>query len=337
MTQGILLVGGMGTRLLPLTQSVPKPMLPVAGLPVTEHQLMAAKTAGITSIVLAASYLSDVFIPYFGDGSKWGIDLKYAVEEEPLGTGGAIRNASRLLNEDEPIAIFNGDVLSSHNLAAQIEQHLARDADVTLHLTRVSDARPYGCVPVDVNGRVEAFLEKMEKPLTDTVNAGCYIFHPRTLREIPENEVVSVERATFPQLVAAGRRVFGFIDNSYWLDIGTPGTLLQGSIDLVQGNAQAPALDRLQIDRHQGRYVAMPGSRIASSSQITGGCAIGRDVEVAEDTKLNASIISDGAVVLSGASLNRCFVSVDAIVPTGSNFSDSYIDKEGGVTLIAGK
>lgn len=175
MAVGILLVGGFGTRLMPLTRHTPKPMLPVAGLPVTEHQLAMAKSAGITTVVLATSYLSEVFIPYFGDGSEFGMTLLYAVEKEPLGTGGAIRNAADLLGRDESIVIFNGDVLSSHNLRGQIDFHEKNSADVTLHLTNVDDARAYGCVPMDSNGRVSAFLEKMENPPTNTINAGCYV------------------------------------------------------------------------------------------------------------------------------------------------------------------
>jgi len=144
MAVGILLVGGFGTRLMPLTKNTPKPMLTVAGLPVTEHQLAMAKKAGITTVVLATSYLSEVFIPYFGDGSKWGMKLLYAVEKEPLGTGGAIRNAAKLLSGDESVVVFNGDVLSSHNLALQIQEHEENGADATLHLTAVEDARTYG-------------------------------------------------------------------------------------------------------------------------------------------------------------------------------------------------
>ena len=141
MTVGILLVGGFGTRLMPLTKQTPKPMLTVAGLPVTEHQLAMARNAGITTVVLATSYLSELFIPYFGDGAKWGMKLLYAVEKEPLGTGGAIANAAKLLASNESVVVFNGDVLSSHNLHEQIRQHEANSADVTLHLTAVEDAR----------------------------------------------------------------------------------------------------------------------------------------------------------------------------------------------------
>ena len=137
MTVGILLVGGFGTRLSPLTNRTPKPMLPIANLPVTEHQLLVAKAAGITKVVLATAYLAETFTPYFGDGAKWGIELKYALESEPLGTGGAIRNAAELIfseiSENEPIVVFNGDVLSRHDLAAQIKLHQTSSAAVTLH------------------------------------------------------------------------------------------------------------------------------------------------------------------------------------------------------------
>jgi mannose-1-phosphate guanylyltransferase len=149
---------------MPLTKNTPKPMLTVAGIPVTEHQINMAKAAGITRIVLATSYLAELFTPYFGDGSKWGMQIQYAVEQSPLGTGGAIRNAAKLIDSSESIVILNGDVLSSHNLTEQIRQHEAHDADVTLHLTKVEDARAYGCVPTEQNGRVSAFLEKMENP-----------------------------------------------------------------------------------------------------------------------------------------------------------------------------
>ena len=146
MAEGILLVGGFGTRLRPLTTYKPKPMLPIATLPVTEHQLAIAKRAGINTIVLATAYLSEVFIPYFGDGSKWGMQIKYAVENEPLGTGGAIRNAAQLLSGDEDVVVFNGDVLTNHDLIKQLNSHIDNKAALTLHLTPVEDARAYGCV-----------------------------------------------------------------------------------------------------------------------------------------------------------------------------------------------
>lgn len=315
MTLGILLVGGMGTRLMPLTRDMPKPMLPLAGLPVTEHQLLAAKRAGITTIVLATSYLSEVFTPYFGDGSKWGLDVRYAVEETPLGTGGAIKNAAAALNltagSDEPIVIFNGDVLSSHNLGKQIQQHVANRADVTLHLTHVDDARAYGCVPVDENGRVTAFLEKMENPITNTINAGSYVFHPFVIETIAANSVVSVERDVFPALVTAGKKIYGYVEDAYWLDIGTPRALLAGSKHLVGGEFKADAT-----------------SAIAVSATLQDGTSVGERCNVDENVLISGSIICAGVDVGAGSEIRNSFVAPGSHVPKDSKIIGNYYSNE---------
>ena len=310
MAVAILLVGGFGTRLMPLTKNTPKPMLTVAGVPVTEHQLAMAKSAGITEIVLATSYLSKVFIPYFGDGSKWGMKIKYAVEEKPLGTGGAIRNAAQLLESDESVVVLNGDVLSSHNVAEQIRQHEAHDADVTLHLTEVKDARAFGCVPTDSDGRVSAFLEKMENPLTNQINAGCYVFNPRVISTIPLDTVVSVERETFPQLVESGAKVFGYLEIAYWLDIGTPRALLKASVDIV---------------KRSGDFLAMPGSTIDPTAVITGGSCIGPNSSVGAGAVIDGSIIEAGCVVGPNARITDSFVATGAKVDNGAKITSSCV------------
>ncbi len=310
MAVAILLVGGFGTRLMPLTKNTPKPMLTVAGVPVTEHQLAMAKAAGITEIVLATSYLSEVFTPYFGDGSKWGMRIKYAVEKEPLGTGGAIRNAAKLLGTNESVVILNGDVLSSHSLAEQIHQHEAHDADVTLHLTEVEDARAFGCVPTDGDGRVTAFLEKMENPVTNQINAGCYVFNPRIISTIPLDTVVSVERETFPQLVDSGAKVFGYLENAYWLDIGTPRALLKASIDIVT---------------RSGQFLAMAGSTIDPTAVITGGSCIGPNSSVGAGAVIDGSIIEAGCVVGLNARITDSFVATGAKVDNGAKITSSCV------------
>ncbi|MBI3429571.1 MAG: NDP-sugar synthase [Actinobacteria bacterium] len=329
MAQGILLVGGLGRRLMPLTQTLPKPMLPVAGLPVAEHQLIRAKKAGITSLVLATSYLSEIFVSYFGDGSRWGMEIRYAIEREPLGTGGGIRNAAQFLNGDESIVIFNGDVLSSHDLAGQIRMHEERSADVTMHLTHVADARAYGCVPVDESDRVTAFLEKMEVPVVNTINAGCYVFSPRVIEEIPAGKSVSIEREIFPDLVKHGRPIFGLIDDSYWIDIGTPKALIQGSIDVVRGIANADALEGAKISYRSNEYIAMEGAVIASDARVSGGSSIGPHVNISSSAQVNGSIVCAEAQVFEGASILGCFVAEGAIVEAGVVYSNKYVSLEG--------
>ena len=312
MAVAILLVGGFGTRLMPLTRNTPKPMLTVAGLPVTEHQLMMAKAAGIKEIVLATSYLSDVFTPYFGDGSQWEMSIKYAVEKEPLGTGGAIRNAAQLLDTQESVVILNGDVLSAHDLSEQIRQHEAHDADVTLHLTQVEDARAFGCVPTDADGRVTAFLEKMDNPVTNQINAGCYVFNPRVISSIPLDTVVSVERETFPQLVAQGAKIFGYLENAYWLDIGTPKALLKASTDIVL---------------RTGAGLVMPGATVDPTAQITAGSCVGRGSSVGAGSQIQGSIIEAGAVIGSQVIVTNSFVAAGAVVENGAKISSTFVTK----------
>jgi len=308
---GILLVGGFGTRLKPLTDEYPKPMLPVAGLPVTEHQILAAKKAGVHTLVLATSYLAEIFTPYFGDGSKWGMKILYAVEKEPLGTGGAIANAAQLLGRDEPIVIFNGDVLSRHSIADQIAFHESKQADATLHLIDVADARAFGCVPTDTDGRVTAFLEKMDNPVTNSINAGCYIFNPAIIDQIPLGKVVSVERETFPGLVASGRPVYGYKEQSYWLDVGTPAALFKGSRDLIAGDFQA-----------------MPGTTIAPDATIIGGTSIGTGCAIASGATLDDCIVGDGVTIGAGAHLSHCFIAHGTEIAPGTVKSGRYLSKK---------
>ena len=291
-------------------------MLPVAGLPVTEHQILAAKKAGIHTLVLATSYLAEVFTPYFGDGSQWDMKILYAVEKEPLGTGGAIRNAAQLLGRDEEIVIFNGDVLSRHSIADQLAFHQQHKADVTLHLIKVDDARAFGCVPIDGEGRVTAFLEKMENPVTNLINAGCYIFSPDVINEIPLGSVVSVERETFPSLIAQNRPVFGYKQAAYWLDVGTPAALFQGSRDLVA----AP-------------FLAMAGSTIGNGTQITGGTAIGANTTIASGCRIDDCIIGDNVVIESDVKLSQCFIAEGTHVNRGTEKARTYLSNSSDLPI----
>ena len=306
----ILLVGGRGTRLAPLTNNTPKPMLQVAGVPFTEHQINKARSAGITEIVLATSFKAELFEPYFGDGKNFGISIKYAVEEVALGTGGAISNAAAMLEGSGSVAIFNGDVLSKHDLDGQFKFHESNAADVTLYLTQVEDARAYGAVELDDSGRVLAFNEKMENPPTNIINAGCYIFNREVIAAIPFGKVISVERETFPQLLAAGAKVFGFIDKSYWLDIGTPTALLKASRDLVS-----------EMNRE---FLSLPESTIAPDANVSGGSVIGRRSRIESLAQVDGSVIGDGAVVGAGARLKNCFVAEGFEVPAHVIAIDNY-------------
>ncbi|HEV7209303.1 MAG TPA: NDP-sugar synthase [Mycobacteriales bacterium] len=308
----ILLVGGQGTRLRPLTISAPKPMLPTAGVPFTAHQLARAKAAGIDHVVLATSYQAEVFEAHFGDGSAFGLELEYVTEVLPLGTGGGIRNvADRLRSED--VVVLNGDVLDGHDIAAQVAMHRKTGAAVTLYLTRVDDPRAFGCVPVDEDGRVTAFLEKDPDPVTNLVNAGCYVFRRQTLLEIPAGEVVSVERQTFPGLLAAGDLLHGFIDDGYWLDLGTPAAFVRGSCDLVLGRVSSPALPG-----PTGEWLLLPGAQVAGDAKLSGGTTVGAGASVGAGARVHGSVVFDGAQVAAGAHVVDSVIGRDASIGAGT-------------------
>lgn len=300
-TKAILLVGGKGTRLAPLTNQIPKPMLKVAGKPVTEHQIVKAREAGIEEIVLATSYMAEVFEPYFGDGSKFGISIKYAVEEVPLGTGGAIANAAQMLElrEGESVVVFNGDVLSSHDLSRQIAQHSSTSADVTLYLTEVEDARAYGCVPMNADGRVLEFLEKMDNPKANTINAGCYVFSSRALAEIPRDSVVSVERDTFPLLLHNGFNLYGYKDGRYWIDMGTPQSLLKASRDLILDPSLSSATESVVSESliEEGVFIDH-SARVGGGTMVSSGARIGAAATVMGSMVMNNVEVGEGSTVI---------------------------------------
>lgn len=322
MLEALLLVGGQGTRLRPLTLTTPKPMLPVAGVPFLAHQIAKLADAGVGHIVLATSYKPEIFVDYFGDGRRLGLELSYVEETEPLGTGGAIRNASAGLRSgaDDPIVILNGDVLSGHDLKGQVAHHLSVDADVTLHLVEVDDARAYGCVPTDLDGNVTAFLEKMPDPVTSWVNAGAYVFRRSVIDVIPPGRVVSVERETFPQLLESGRRVAAWKETAYWLDVGTPAALVQCSADLVRGVATSSAVPGVA-----GDFWVAPGADVSETAVVGGGSAVSTGASVEAGAVVEGSIIMKRAVIEAGARVERSVIGSGAHVTGGCAVVDAVV------------
>ncbi|MDF3313206.1 mannose-1-phosphate guanylyltransferase [Rhodococcus sp. T2V] len=318
-TDAVVLVGGQGTRLRPLTLSAPKPMLPTAGLPFLQHLLARIEAAGIKHVVLGTSFKAEVFEEYFGDGSKLGLEIDYVTETEPLGTGGGIRNVLPKLRGDHAM-VFNGDVLGGTDLGAILDTHRTREADVTLHLVRVGDPRAFGCVPTDADGRVTAFLEKTQDPPTDQINAGCYVFKREIIERIPEGRPVSVEREVFPSLLAEDARVYGHVDSSYWRDMGTPEDFVRGSADLVRGIAPSPALDG-----PRGESLVHPGAGVAPGALLIGGTVVGRGAEVGAGARLDGAVLFDGAVVEAGATVERSIIGFGARIGPRALVRDAVI------------
>jgi mannose-1-phosphate guanylyltransferase len=326
--EAIVLVGGQGTRLRPLTISVPKPLLPTAGVPFLSHQLARAASCGVTRVVLATSYRSTMFADCFGDGSRLGLEIDYVHEEEPLGTGGGIRNAASRLRSgpDDPVVVLNGDVLSGHDLEAQLDLHRKSGAAVTLHLVQVPDPARFGCVPIDGNGRVTAFLEKTPHPVTNQINAGCYVYARRAIDEIPPGRVVSVERETFPGLIESGQIVMGYVDNAYWLDVGTPEAFVRGSCDLVLGHLTSPA-----VPGPPGQALLLPGAKVDASARITGGTVVGAGSSIGPEAIVEGSVLFDNAIVAAGAHVRGSVLGQGAHVGDGVVLDGAVIGDEASI------
>jgi mannose-1-phosphate guanylyltransferase len=334
--EAILLVGGLGTRLRPLTDRTPKPMLPVAGVPFVAHQVARAAAAGVDRVILATAYRAEEFERYVPELARFGAEVDLILEPTPLGTAGAIRHAAEQLRSDpdDPVVVFNGDVLDGHDLAAQLARHREWDADVTLYLTEVEDPRAFGSVLVEADGRVTQFLEKTPEPVTNRVNAGCYVFRRSVVDEIPQGRVVSVERDTFPLLLEQKRLLLGHVDRAYWTDLGTPELYVQGSADLVRGlivpsarpgpPGESLVLDGAHVDPSARVYggtsvlggavvgpdcvvegsVVMPGARIGAGSRVRHS-AVGADVVLDDEVVLDRAVVGDGAHVGRGNELRR--------------------------------
>jgi mannose-1-phosphate guanylyltransferase len=308
-TEAIIVAGGFGTRLLPLTERRPKHLLNVGGVPFLTHQLTKLAAAGIEHVVMATSYKADAFVAVLGDGERYGVHISYVREEVPLGTGGALRNVASALADDPdaPIVILNGDVLSGHSIPDQLADfdtlREGRLPDVSLHLVEVPDARAFGCVPTDAEGRVTAFVEKSDTPATRQINAGCYVFRRRVLDTIPEGREVSVERETFPGLIADGALIVGYVENAYWRDVGTPEALVAASRDVVTGVAP----------RYDG---GLPADRIIDSGALVGG-------EVSD-----GSVVEEGAVIESGARVEGSIVMAHAHIGRDARVTGSVIGPE---------
>ncbi len=329
--KAVVLVGGFGSRLRPLTIDVPKQMIPVVGVTMLERVLCHLSNHGVDEAVLALGYLPDVFQEAFPSGESMGVKLCYSVENEPLDTAGAVRLAVDTANIDSTFLVVNGDILSSFDLSRLVKFHKKGGGLATIALTPVEDPSRFGVVVSDSKGRVHSFVEKppVESAPTNLINAGAYVFEPEALTMAPVGQPISMERLVFPEL-ARHRELFALEMPGYWIDAGTPASLLRVSLDILNRNVKGPDLSALRSAKEMlDGSISINSLAFARDSYIGDGCVFEDDVDVrnsileSDVTICSKAIVRDsvilpGAVVGEGALVDSSIVGHGAVVPAGS-------------------
>lgn len=319
--RAVVLVGGFGTRLRPLTYSVPKPMLPVGHLPIIERLVANLVRGGITDVTLALGFKPEPFLAAFPDGTCAGARLHYAVEPEPLDTAGAIRFAAEASGIDETFVVANGDVLTDLDVAALVDFHRSRGAEATLHLIAVDDPSAFGVVALDEAGRVERFVEK-PAPGTEPskfINAGTYVLEPSVLGRIPVGRKVSIERETFPSIVADGR-LYALATDDYWIDTGRPELYLAANLHLLGGLRTHDRCDPVDA------AAELDPTAVVHESVVAAGASVGPQVVLERSVVLGGARIATGAIVRDSvvmgvigrrATVEESVIGADAVVADG--------------------
>ena len=331
--KAVVLVGGQGTRLRPLTETVKKELLPLVDRPILDHTLDRLVRHGVHEVVLSSSYLEGTFRPFL-EGRHGDPRITWITETEPLDTGGAIVNALQALDTDEPFLALNGDILTDLDVTRMLSLHRDRKAAATIALAHVEDARAYGLVPLDEDGRVVAFREKPEDPVPGDINAGTYVLEPSALKAWRPGVSISIERTIFPSLIEDGRPLFGFVSDAYWLDLGTPQAYLRATFDLLDGKVEGePPLDApfvavggrvedgAEVDRH---VVVGPGSSVEDRSSVRGSVLLG-GVRVADGARVSGSVVGGGSEVL-GALVTGSVLGERVRVLPGAQLVDARVD-----------
>ena len=344
----VVLVGGFGTRLRPLTLTVPKNLVPVAGVPLIERVVAHLAHHGVDRVVLSLGYRPDSFFAAFPSDTAAGVPLTYVVEPEPLDTAGAIRFAAKDAGVKDTFLVANGDVLTDLDVTMLIDAHHRTGAEATIALTPVDDPSRFGVVTTDQAGRVTDFVEKPDpgEAPTNLINAGTYVFEPGVLARIQPDRKVSVEREVFPVMVAEGR-LYAVPSDEYWLDVGLPDSYLKATTDLLDGTRgagpPAPATDRrAEGGWTMGDPVVEGCATIDDQSLLCDGCRVAENVEVRRSVvgpasrlacgaHLEDAVLLAGAIIGEGATVERSIIGPGAVVGAGAKVTNLSVIGEGYV------
>jgi len=326
--KAIILVGGEGTRLRPLTYSVVKPMVPVANRPFIEHVILKLAAHGINDIVLAMGYKPDSIFSYFKDGAGAGIKLTYSLEEKPLGTAGAVKNAGG--HVEDTFFVLNGDTFSDIDYTEMLDLHRCNKAKATIALSHVDDPTRFGVVETEGDGRVRAFIEKpsWENVTSHWINAGVYILEPSVLDCIPGGQFFMFEKGVFPPMLERGEPVFAYASKAYWIDVGRPSQYHQLNRDILRGICSSPLHSvgditiGLDCEVHPSARISGPAviggdCNISEDAIITGPAVIGRNCRIGKKAVIEDSVLWDNIFIGAGACV------IGSIIASGANIIEN--------------
>jgi mannose-1-phosphate guanylyltransferase len=294
--KAVILVGGQATRLRPLTTNTPKAMVPILNTPFLEHVFRHLHRHRVRDIILAQHHLAGPIEDYLGDGSRFGVNVTYVIEDSPRGTAGAVKNVEKYL--DETFLVLNGDIFTDLDITAMVDLHRQRGAVATIALTPVEDPTAYGLIETDVRGRVMRFLEKPDwsQVTTNMINAGTYVLEPEVLARILPEQKVSIERETFPLLVDSDEPVYAYASSGYWMDMGTPDKYLQLHRDLLGGRSTWHSLTSTEEVRTGERCTIHPTAQIKGPAVIGDDCSLGPGVRL-----VGPVVVGDGCTIGEGS------------------------------------
>ncbi len=351
-SQAVILAGGQGTRLRPLTLTRPKPVVPLLNRPFLAYQLALLARHGVTDVILSCSYRVDDVRAAMGDGSAFGVRLRYVVEDEPLGTGGGVRNAADLARGH--VFVLNGDVLTDVDLSAMRRFHESSGSRTTIFLIRVADPRAYGLVETAADGRLLAFREKPqqdEEITTDTINAGVYLIDASLLGRMPADRPVSIEREFFPALIADGIPSFGWNADVYWRDIGSPAAYLAAHVELLErrlhttltppGKADGESWIGANVRIDAGAVVVPPcvigdGVTIGAASRVGPLAVLGDGSRIGPRAHVTRSVLWDAVDVGADATVDGCVAGTRARIRSGGKLGPGTVVAAGAVAPAAG-
>ena len=333
--KAVILVGGEGTRLRPLTYNTPKPMVPVLNVPFLEHVIRNLKEHNITEIVMAQYYLPATMREYFGDGSKLGVKLYYVMEESPLGSAGAVKNVEDFL--DGTFFVLNGDIFHNRDFTALLKYHRQHRAKATIVLTPVANPTLYGVVETDKRNKVKRFTEKPkpEEVRTNMINAGTWVVEPEVLQRIPPDTKISFERELFPQILADDLPFYAYPTDNYWMDTGTPENYLQLHRDLLSGkyDGYKPEEDvttgkgcKIHASvKFRGKVIIGDNCVIASGVKLTGPVVLGPNCKIGEDTTITDSVVWHDTAISKGVTIKSSILADNCKIGDGCSLTDAVL------------